>query len=359
MRAIESQETALIAEFFARDVKRYVDRLASLEERIPPDAEPIDDEIASQLAEANIDSLRACRRIERAIGADASLLLETQAQFRDAIQTWFDQSWFMERAKNKPRGYPGDYQTLIGIYSGVPRSTGLGGYLDRYFLQTPLADAVRQRLRSARGFLLNEAARRQRPMNVLNVASGPCWEYTHGWRGVSRPLRVTCIDMDREAIGYVERQGETLEARGIHLQTKVYNALRMSSAPNNIKHFGKPDVIYSVGLCDYLPDNSMIRILRGWRETLAPGGIVYVAFKDCEQYDATGYAWHVDWHFIPRTSDDCHRLFAEAGYDMQRVSMSRSESPVIMNYVCRDATPGPLCAISESSRTAAAEVVAG
>ena len=361
MRAIVSQESPIsVSEFFARDVRWYVDQLKSLSDQIPQCAEPVDDDVARRLAQANVKSLQACRRVERTIGDDEATMLETQERFREAIQPWFDQSWFMERAKTKPRGYPGDYQTLIGIYDAVPRSTGLGGYLDRYFLQTPLAEAVRQRLRSVQQFLKSEAARRDRSPTFLNVACGPCREFTHGWNDQTRPVNVKCVDMDREAIAYADSRAEELQSYGVRLETHVYNALRMSSAANNVKRFGKPDVIYSVGLCDYLPDNAMIRILRGWRESLAPGGKVYVSFKDCEKYDKTGYAWHVDWHFIPRTENDCRRLFVAAGFDAAETSMNRSESPIIMNFVSRNVSSGPLCAAANvSGAPANVEVVAG
>lgn len=339
---------ALVSSFFAKDVKQYIDELACLHEEISPEAHPAKDEFSDRLQRANVASLSACRELERLIGPDDGLLLETQARFRDAIQPWFDQSWFMERGKSKPRGYPGDYELLIGIYDGVAKSTGLGGYLDRYFLNSPLADAVRQRLNAARQFLLSEVKRQRRSLRLLNVACGPCREYTQDWEAGGRPVSVMCLDMDREAIAYVDRQATVAASVGLQLETKTYNALRMSSVENNLKHFGRPDVIYSIGLCDYLPDNSMIRILRGWRETLAPGGIVYVAFKDCREYDKTGYAWHVDWHFIPRTDEDCRRLFAEAGYDMDDVQLRRCKSPIIMSYVCRQTVDAPICAESGS-----------
>lgn len=324
-----------LSSFFDVDVRRYVAELEAIEKEISPETIPRFDEIFERVQQSTLASERACRRLEDHILENPDLLQETQIRFREVIAPWFDQSWFMERGKNKPRGYPGDYLTLDGIYNDAPKGTGLGGYLDLYFLNTTLAIAVKDRLRTARTFLMNEVHSQERTLNLLNVACGPCREYTHGWDTGGRPVSVTLVDMDREALAFADERIAKASPSGLACETATYNALRMSSAENNVKRFGRPDIIYSIGLCDYVPDNYLIRILRGWRESLSDGGIVYVAFKDCVEYDPTCYAWHVDWHFISRNEDDCRRLFAEAGYEMDRLDMTRGESPVIMNFVYR------------------------
>ena len=114
-----------------------------------------------------------------------------------------------------------------------------------------------------------------------------------------------------------------------------YNALKMASAKSNIEKFGKPDIIYSVGLCDYIPDRYLIRILQGWAESVDENGIVYVAFKDCLKYYPAEYQWHVDWHFYERTEEDCWKLFKDAGYATEEMEMTRDETGIIMNFVAR------------------------
>ena len=119
------------------------------------------------------------------------------------------------------------------------------------------------------------------------------------------------------------------------LSCVCYNALKMTSPENNRRQFGSPDIIYSVGLCDYLPDRYLIRILDGWRQTAGEDGIVYVAFKDALRYHGAEYQWHVDWHFYARTEEDCRNLFAKAGYDVDRMEVHRDETGIIMNFIAR------------------------
>jgi extracellular factor (EF) 3-hydroxypalmitic acid methyl ester biosynthesis protein len=327
---------SLVDRFFAEPVPRFIDEMQSLEESTSADASPAFDATLDRVTKAIIASEDACRDLEQRIQGDGPLLQEARQRFRDEIAPWFDQSWFMNRGKNKPRGYPGDYLLLSGIYDNKPKGTGLGGYLDLFFLNTTLAVAVRERLSSVRRFLLREVRDQPKRQQILNVACGPCREYSHGWNARGRAVSVTLVDVDLEALAFSDQALAIAAPTGFEHQVVAYNALRMSSAKNNISRFGRPDIIYSIGLCDYIPDNYLIRILRGWRESLADDGVIYVAFKDAQKYDSACYAWHVDWHFVGRTDSDCRRLFEKAGYDMDRLEMNRSRSAVIMNYAYRE-----------------------
>ncbi len=104
--------------------------------------------------------------------------------------------------------------------------------------------------------------------------------------------------------------------------------------------FGRSDVIYSVRLFDYIPDEYLIPLLQGLRETLNPSGVVYIAFKDMLLYDKAEYQWLVDWYFFQRTEDDCRQLFVAAGYEMDQVQVTRDSIGVIMNFLYRDKVQG-------------------
>lgn len=326
--------------FFASDVSAFTRRIADLDRRIGPAAAPRKDEIFQELYDAIYRCLDACARAEAQLRSDPQRLKEVQDRFRGEIAPWFDRSWFMQRAKVKPRGYPGDYETLTGIYDGLPKSVGIGGYLDLFFLGTILGRAVPARIRAARAFLIAELARRG-TATAVNVACGPCREYTEDWKPAhpGNFLRVACIDSDRQALDFVEARLAAAPPEGVEVQCVSYNALRMGSAKANVAKFGRPDILYSVGLCDYIPDKFMIPMLRGWRETVADGGVVYVAFKDSRRYPTEEYQWLVDWFFLQRTEEDCRRLFAEAGYDVDGMEMTRDATGAIMNFVSRVKAP--------------------
>jgi len=325
-----------VSGFFEHETQAFTDVLASLERRIAPDAEPRDDAFLKELTDALHRSRVDCRAAEKAIGRNPELLKEVQEEFRKRIAPWMDQSWFLQRAKVKPRGYPGDFEMLTAIYNGQTKTKGLGGYLDLYFLRTDLARAVCTRLSSIQKFLVREVLARTTRVSILNVASGPGREYTEGFEKACESVQLTCVDTDEAALQYLQTQVQE-NAADLDLSCVCYNALRMTSPGNNRKQFGAPDIIYSVGLCDYLPDRYLIRILDGWRQTVGDDGIVYVAFKDALCYHAAEYQWHVDWHFYERTEEDCRQLFAQAGYDVSQMQVERDDSGIILNFIARAA----------------------
>lgn len=331
---------AEVESFFENEVSAFTGTLSDLAGRIGPSAEPRRDEHLARLHEAILRSMKDCGRLEALIGSDPALLRDVQQRFREEIAEWFDQSWFMHRAKTKPRGYPGDFELLTGIYDRKPKTRGFGGYLDLYFLNSTLARAVRARLLAAKMFLVQEVGRRRGNVSVLNVACGPCREFSEGFQ--HRPdchIQVTCVDSDEQALEYVQAHVMSVQVDLPTMQCACYNALRMSAARRNIEKFGRCDIIYSVGLCDYIPDKYLVPLLRGLRESLNEDGVLYVAFKDCVRYDKHEYQWHVDWHFFQRTEDDCRRLYSQAGFDDGEVEMTRDETGVIMNFIGRVGEP--------------------
>jgi SAM-dependent methyltransferase len=172
---------------------------------------------------------------------------------------------------------------------------------------------------------------------VLDVACGPAREFQDGFVLPEHcRLKVTCVDHDEAALDFVRTHVAPQLPFNVELECVRHNALRMLSAAVNRRHFGAPDILYSVGLCDYLPDDILVRLLGGWRQTLADGGVVYVAFKDRLRYNAARYQWFVDWHFFQRTEADCLRLFEEAGYDTAEMEMVRDgDLGSIMNFISR------------------------
>lgn len=328
---------ASVEKFFAVDVANFKRQLAELDSQIDPNAEPQrNDEYHDRMLKALVASQDACRRFEEQHQDAPDVILDVQEGFRKETDPWFDRSWFSHRARTKPSGFAGDYEMLLKLYEQKTPALGLGGYIDLCLVDVPLAQAVRTRLLAARAFLIEEIESRNEDVRILDIACGPCREY-HDWpfSGTDRRVEIVAMDNDQNALDYVDKH-VTGHLRGLdQLQTVRYNALRTRSASGNKRKFGTFDIIYSVGLCDYLSDEHLIGMLSAWRETLNPGGVLCVAFKDCERYDKTPYQWHLDWFFFQRTHEDVLSLYERAGFDMRNIETTRDETGIIMNFFTR------------------------
>jgi len=335
-----NKKTKLLVEnFFTVDIAKFIHTLEGLARDIRPDAIPARDEHWKILNESLCQSVDACRSLELEIGDNDSLLKEVQDRFRAAIHDWVTLSWIANRSISKPSGFPGDYLMLHAIYEGIPIAKGLGGYMDLCLLDLTLGKAVKARMEATRQFLLDEVANRHGDTRILNIASGPCREYID-WkqRPVDGQLHLTCLDNNPDSLDFVRRTVQPTASGISSMQLERYNVLRTRSSSATIKKFGTFDIIYSIGLCDYLPDDYLVGMFQSWQQALKENGVLFIAFKDTERYDKTPYQWHLDWHFLQRTQEEIVALFNKAGFDIQDLEITRDVTGVIINFISRQST---------------------
>lgn len=327
-----------VLDFFSKDVARFTSLLAELEREIPSDAQPQrNDEFHRRVLAAFEESQAACRRFEETHRDNPDLIAEVQSGFRQETDRWFSQSWIAHRARTKPSGFAGDYEMLVKLYEEATPARGIGGYLDLCIMDLPLACAVRGRMKLVRGFLLEEINNRTGDIRVLDIACGPCREFLDWPEFEGRNIEVVAMDNDPVALEYIEAKvGSQLPASTV-LRPVRYNALRARNAEATKKNFGAFDIIYSVGLADYLTDDHLVGIFSGLGETLNEGGALVIAFKDTEQYDKTPYQWHLDWFFYQRTVEDVLQVYRRSGFDTEKMTLTRDETGIITNFVSRRA----------------------
>jgi extracellular factor (EF) 3-hydroxypalmitic acid methyl ester biosynthesis protein len=323
-----------VKEYFDNDVSCFTSELCAIEQIVDSRETARHDSEYDRLLQAINDAMQACAEIEQTIGDDQELLEETRSRFRKLIAPWFNKSQWMSHATTKPQGYPGDYKMLLSIYGGQTPSPGIGAYLDLYFLNTELGRAVPARMKCVKEFLEQQLQHRIQDTTILDVACGPCQEFAQQQipLELDHDIQVTFLDFDQDALDYVEENIIAPRADRDHFHCIRYNALRMRSAERFVKQFGKFDIIYSVGLCDYIENRLLVPMLSGWREMTNEDGVVFVAFKDQARYDKNVYQWLVDWHFLQRSKEDCFQVLEEAGYDIDQVEMTRDETGIIMNF---------------------------
>jgi len=286
-------------------------------------------QLLPNLTEAVRASCLACARMEKETKDN---LPEVQQWFRAQIEPWVSKSWLMHRAQTKPRGYPGDFELLEGIYREKPHpdSRGIGEAIDWYFLSTILARGVVGRKNFIRD-ILDDVGRQPSPVAILDIASGPCREVVEATAFLRNPtVTFTAVDYDAEALQYAET---VVRASGFKGQwiSKLYNAMDLTAM--NPQEFQTYDIIYSVGLFDYIPGKVVTAILDGTRCLMKPGARWILSFKDIERYDPTEYAWHADWHFRYRTEQDCRDLLSRSG--KWQIQMTRDVTGVMMCFTLR------------------------
>lgn len=313
----------------------FNERMEDIEKRCDnPEENP--GELYKATLHAVEDVLVACKDFEEGV-RDRDIIRDARIRFHQKTNHILSKSYCLNRARIWPQGYQGDYKTLEGIYRNTPLSDGIGYYLDLCALNFPLADAVRNRIRKLESILRYELRHRKAP-SVLNIACGSCREVFELVPDIEESgARFTCIDLDDDALTFAaNRLSLTSLSPAIadQIVMRKYNAMRMFDYEMNQTEFGMQDVIYSVGLFDYLPTDFLATLLRSLYLILKPGGKLITSFKDASRYRSQEYHWLADWDgFLQRTETDFRNILSDAGMPDALVEETREESGIIIFYI--------------------------
>ncbi|MGB2959214.1 MAG: cyclic nucleotide-binding domain-containing protein [Bacteroidota bacterium] len=242
-----------------------------------------------------------------------------------------------DRFYSKPRGYAGDYLAIHRIYQNVPGGTGrLGPLVDRMFLDTPPARALRNR----RSLLASEilATVETRPNDVTRIlclASGPATEVFDAFSSLDDPhrLKATLMDIDLQALAFVDevRSKEKLTNQ-IALTNENLIALFLGRVTTTLK---PQDLIYSMGLIDYLNDKLVGKLLQYAYDSLAPGGRVLLGNFHPKNPAKEFMDFVLEWRLIHRTKDDMNRLFLSSPFRRPCTKIFFEEEGVDLFAECR------------------------
>ncbi len=210
------------------------------------------------------------------------------------------------RAAQKPRGYPGDAQTLDLLYfeeAALPEDTSpLGRELFAAIVRSAIASGVRSR-RYALTRLIDELAVRHAGLRAWSIACGHLRELdsaqaldhgrVHAFHAIDHdPIT---IDVDRKRF-----VGTPVQARLASVADVLRDRYRA----------GEVDLVYAVGLFDYLSPTVARRLLGKMVAALAPGGTLFVANASTGSPDAGYMEAFMDWWLCYRSAAEMRALIA-------------------------------------------------
>lgn len=246
-----------------------------------------------------------CGHAERGLHILVGTMLSEQAgtAARQALSKHPLRSLLMEdpyiwRAVAKPRGYAGDAMLIDLIYDQqVPEnSSAIGRKIFNVTTAFPVSDAVRYRRSIMEDKLANAFLKGSR------ICSLACGHFREGDQLIGEDLRaMTLVDQDAQSLAHIEgKHGANVNL----VEANVLHFLRSAAARHE-----KFDLIYTLGLTDYLDDRAMRLLHKLMKACLAPGGQIFLA-NFVPDHLARGWMHAVmDWHLIYRTEEDL-RAFA-------------------------------------------------
>jgi SAM-dependent methyltransferase len=205
------------------------------------------------------------------------------------------------RAFRKPRGYAGDALMLDYIYGREenwppPRATRLGRHIFNFTTLAPASSGVRARRGYVADWIDQVAAELTKP-KVLSVAAGHLREAELASAVKRRKLgRFTALDADESSLLEVQRCYADFGVNTIH------GGIRdLISGKLQVEEY---DVIYSMGLFDYLGAATARRLVSVLFQFLRPGGRLMVANFLPGIRDVGYMEIFMDWNLIYRDRQD-------------------------------------------------------
>jgi hypothetical protein len=188
-----------------------------------------------------------------------------------------------DRSYDKPLGYPGDFEVMNQVYDWQRvGNTVYGKLLHRIGLDVAECIKTRMEVVKAQISKVVQARGQDRPARILSLGSGPAREVELSLtnpRGLGGRAEFTLVDQETAALKYayertypdVMRSGGTAVVQCLNMSfTEI---LRGISGLNSVP---PQDMIYSVGLLDYLADRRAAALSRRLYESLAPGGLLII-----------------------------------------------------------------------------------
>lgn len=216
----------------------------------------------------------------------------------------------------KPFGYPGDFMMMNYIYSGEDAGDTLyGRFLHRVGCR--LSHFIFTRMEYVRACIAKKVAEKNgEPVRILSLACGAAEElvsYLATAEG-GGPVHVTLVDQDARALSYAyERAYPHLAGRGDGSTLQCFHTsfTKLLKGGDLEGKVPQQDLIYSIGLLDYLKPRRAKILTESLFDKVAPGGTLVIAnLREAPD----NYRWFAEmlaeWDLIFRTEEEMAELAA-------------------------------------------------
>lgn len=251
--------------------------------------------------------------------------------FRRLLWPLIRQSYFVERGLSKPRGYPGDYVIVEEMYNGNPKSLGLGYIYDLIFLDTQLCRGLRNRKDQMKQIINNYLISiKHNNLNILNIACGGSRELRELMDmklGLfNNTSSISLLDNDKNAIDFSIKKLSVFNKTVKYIPININVLDLLKGNPSDLLKY---DLIYSIGLFDYLPDLILSKLIKVIINLLSRDGVFIFAHKDYTLYDPCIADWFCDWKYYHRSEKDLKDILQGCGVNNSDIRISREKDGYI------------------------------
>lgn len=225
------------------------------------------------------------------------------------VADFLRQDPLIRRAADKPRGYPGDAVMIDYIYgasSVTPEIDALpaqAAAIHNFINNAAAPRAVRYRRQFAARTIDEVAAERGPGTRVVSIAAGHLREAELSDAARAGDVEFVAIDQDPESLDTIKR---------------IAGALRVDAIEGSVRHIltgrlriPQADLVYALGLFDYLDQTVASRLAELMLDAVRPGGVLLIPNFLTGIADAGWMESFMDWKLIYRRDADMLDLLGD------------------------------------------------
>ena len=279
-----------------------------------------DEELDRALPAVTRDIYSVHNRMQKCVaGLDKTQLAQLKKFYRARLNRFFRQGEIIRRCIERPRGYHGDFGTMMLMYENDYRGdSNLGKVLHKFIT----ADASSTSVRKRREYLV----RRMRTLfagragSILSVACGPATEIVDCLKEGVRFKRIALLDQDHEALRQAEEginRHKPADTELVVLNISIIDFIL--GGDEDLSGHGPYDFVYSAGLYDYLPDEYARKLTADLMGEMSEVGVLDIG--NFTKFPIGFFAEFTSgWRLILRDIDDIRRFLPDgAQHEFQRV----------------------------------------
>jgi extracellular factor (EF) 3-hydroxypalmitic acid methyl ester biosynthesis protein len=222
------------------------------------------------------------------------------------------------RSYRKPFGYPGDFQMMNYVYEWLPRGATVYEKL-LHRLGLDVLECVASRMVMAQHAIAGvvaSGAGSSRPARVLSLGCGPAQEIVNylALKRLPRAIDITLVDQDHQALDYAYGRvyPEILRLdNGSNVRCLEVSFIELMKASGAVIDLPPQDLIYTVGLVDYLSQKRAMQLARVLYDRLQPGGQLVIGnVAEVPLGGRWSSEFIFDWSMFFRTEQDMVEIAA-------------------------------------------------
>jgi extracellular factor (EF) 3-hydroxypalmitic acid methyl ester biosynthesis protein len=217
---------------------------------------------------------------------------------------------FVNRAQCWPRGYAGDFETILYILENVNKAEpeSLGYQIEAFFLKSPICMQHRNKV-AQQSKLIAEVLEKNAKARILSIGCGTSEDLYNSLSIISNTAcEITLVDIDKDALNYSLKKLYTVKDKITIIEGNIYKVIKRLN-----QSF---DLILIGGVFDYLTDKVIAALLKELTEKLSDNGHLFFTnigksnpYRACMEYLA-------DWKLIERNKEELSFFINQAAPEM-------------------------------------------